>query len=389
MLTRIGLNHNLQIFVVTIFTNLLARYTWYALLPLHLRALGASDLEIGYTFTAMTLARNIFSFVGGTLADRYGRRILIALSTIVMGPFYALGGFGRDWFAVAAALVCAEICGAFQWPPISALITESSEKDRVARSFSFTESAMMLGLIGGPVLGAALLKFCDIQNLMLATGGTLVVTGILRGVALREAPRKKSGTGLPDLRAALDANVAWFTVANVCLIVSFAIVFGPYFAILARDAWHNTDAGINLLWAAGSIAALGGVFAGRLSDHWGGKRVLGIGALGFGIGTMVWGIAPTWEWGIAPLLVAFFFSEMAIIAQQTLQADITTPATRSSVIGAIATVTGLFGGAGPTFGAWLITVGGNPLPFLAAGALGLLILPAIAPLQKISASHSS
>ncbi len=93
MLKRIGLNRNLSIISATIFTNLLARYTWYALLPLHLRSLGANELEIGGVFTTFMFARNLLGIVGGALGDRFGRRTMIALSTFAMGPFFILAAF--------------------------------------------------------------------------------------------------------------------------------------------------------------------------------------------------------------------------------------------------------------------------------------------------------
>jgi MFS family permease len=87
-------------------------------------------------------------------------------------------------------------------------------------------------------------------------------------------------------------------------------------------------------------------------------------------------------------LIAFAFSEGLFIALMALQAEITTPETRSSVIGIITTMTGLIGGLGPTFGAWLITLGGNPLPFIAAGAMGLLAIVAVTPI-RVSTTQSS
>jgi MFS family permease len=209
-----------------------------------------------------------------------------------------------------------------------------------------------------------------------------MINGIVRAVGLREAPRRTAGSALPKLRAALDANVLWLIVAGACVVGSFAIAFGPYFAILARDAWGNNDAEINLLWSAGSFASLIGIALGRLSDRWGGRRVLMLSAIGYGVSALAWGFAPSWQWGIVPLLLAFAFSEAIFMAQQTLQAEITTPETRSSVFGIIATTTGLVGNLSPTLGAWLIVLGGNALPFVAASGLGLLIALAVTPIKK-------
>lgn len=381
MLQRIGLNRNLSILSATIFANLFARFTYYALLPLHLRALGANELQVGGVFTALVLSRNLFGIVGGTLGDRVGRRVMIAGATFAMGPFFVFAGLSQDWFITSLMLVAVETCAALQWPPLMALITESSEEKRVARSFAITESAVLLGLMLGPLAGAVLIQSFSIPMLMMFNGVVLMLNGVARYVGLREASTGRAGRVAPRLRTVIDANVKWYIVAGILVVAAFGIVFGPFFAILARDAWGNSQAEINLLWSAGSFVSLAGILLGRLSDHWGAKRVFIISALGFGVTTIAWGVAPTWLWGLVPLLLSFLFSEAMFMAQQTLQAAITTPETRASVIGVIVTATGLVGGLGPTFGAWLVTLGGNAMPFIAAGLMGLLAMLLVLPIR--------
>lgn len=382
MWQRIGLNRNLAIISITIFTNLFARFTFYALLPLHLRSLGANELQVGVVFTALMLARNLFGIVGGTLSDRVGRRVMIASATFLMGPFFILAGLSQDWLTLSIMLVLVEMCGAFQFPPLNALVTESATDNRVARAFSFTESAVLTGLIVGPLAGAVLIEWFNIPALMMFNGIVLMLNGIIRGIGLREPARQRTSGTKPKLRAAIDANVRWYMLSNILIVAAFGIVFGPFFAILARDAWSNSEAEINLIWSIGSAASLLGILFGRLSDHWGGKRVFVISAILFGVTTMLWGVAPTWQWGIAPLLLSFLFSEAMYMAQQTIQASITSPETRASVVGIIFTTTGLTGGLGPTFGAWLVTLGGNPMPFIAAGVMGLLTAILVMPIRQ-------
>ncbi len=381
MLKQIGLSRNLAVISVTIFLNLFVQYMWYPLLPLYLRSLGANDWQIGVSFTLIGLAHTLFAVLGGALADRYGRKLITAAPTFAMVPLYLIAGITSNWVVVVAMFVGTNILGAIQWPAMSALIIESSSEDRVARSFSFSETAVLIGLILGPLAGAALLSSFSISNLIVWYGIMLIGTSSLRAWGLRESARRTVGSAQLKVHAAIDANILWFIAAGTFITTAFAICYGPYFAILARDAWHNREAEINLLWSAGSFASLVGILLGRQSDHWGARRVLVLAALAFGGSTIAWGIAPTWQWGIVPLLISFLFSEAMFIAQQTIQAEITTPETRSSVIGVVMTTTGFVGGLGPTLGAWLITLGGNALPFVAAGMLGLGAVLAVLPIR--------
>lgn len=381
MLQRIGLNRNLAVIGATIFLNLFARFAYYALLPLHLRSLGANDLQVGAVFTALTLARNVFGVFGGALGDRVGRRVTIATATFAMGPFLVLAGLSHDWLTASLMLILVETCGAFQYPPLNALITESATDNQVARAFSISESAVLTGFIVGPLAGAIALEYVNIPTLMMFNGVVLMLNGLTRGIGLREPARQRTTGAIPKLRAAIDTNVRWYMLSNVLVVASFAIVFGPFYAIFLRDVWRNSEAEINLLWSIGSFISLGGIVLGRLSDHWGSKRVFVFSAIVYGTTTMWWGIMPTWQIGIVPLLLAFLFSEAMYMSQQTLQASITSPETRASVVGMIFSTAGLIGGLGPTFGAWLATVGGLPLTFITAGGFGLLAMVLVLPIQ--------
>lgn len=381
MLRQLGLNRNLAIIGATIFMNLFARFAYYALLPLHLRSLGANDLQVGAVFTALTLARNVFGVFGGALGDRVGRRVTIAVATFAMGPFLVLAGLSNDWLTASIMLVLVETCGAFQYPPLNALITESATDNQVARAFSISESAVLTGFIVGPLAGAIALEYVNIPMLMMFNGIVLMLNGLVRGIALREPARHRTTGAMPKLRAAIDTNVRWYMLSNVLVVASFAIVFGPFYAIFLRDVWRNGEAEINLLWSIGSFISLGGIVLGRLSDHWGSKRVFIFSAIAYGATTMLWGIMPTWQIGIVPLLLAFLFSEAMYMSQQTLQASITSPETRASVVGMIFSTAGLIGGLGPTLGAWLATVGGLPLTFITAGGFGLLAMVLVLPIQ--------
>ncbi len=382
MLNQLGLNRNLIVICGTIFVNVFVKFLWYSLLPLYLRTLGANDWEIGIAFTLIVVAQTLVAIVGGALADRFGRRAMIALPTLASGPLFIIAALTDQWLVVVAMIIGANILSALQSPGLNALVMESAGASQIARAFSFTESAVLLALILGPLAGAALLGAFNIPAMMIVTGGAFIVTGVVRQWGLRDAAQRTVGAALPKLRSALDANVRWYIIIGACTSAAFAIVFGPYFAILARDAWHNSEAEINILWAAGSGASLLGILLGRLSDRWGARPVFVLGALGFGVGAIAWGLAPTWQTGLLPLLIAFGFSEAMFIALMALQASITTPATRSSVIGIMTTATGLIGGLGPTLGAWLIALGGNGLPFMAAGVMGLVATVAVVPIRK-------
>lgn len=374
MLSKIQLNRNLAVMSATILVNVFVIFTWNPLLPLHLRALGANNSEIGIAFTLMTIARTCFAVFGGALADRFGRRLLLTLPHYASAVLYLIAGFTNEWTVLVAILVSTNALNAVLNPAFNAIIAESVTEDRVARAYSATEIAVLGGLVLGPLVGAGLVTVISIPTLMVLYGVTLFFTTTVRFIGITEPPRPLHARPAPKIRAALDSRVWWFTAANSMIVMAFGICFGPFFTILARDAWQNSESEINLLFALGNVAALIGVVFGRRADHWGAGRVLTLGMLVFAFSVVGWGVAPTWQLGLAPLLIAFFFSEGAFIAVQTVQAQITTRETRTSVMGVIATVSGIIGGLGPAIGAWLAEWGGNSLPFIACAVMSLIAI---------------
>lgn len=384
MLKRYGLNRNLTIMCSTIFLNVFFANTWTPLLALYYRALGANDWQIGISFTLSAIARALFAIFGGTLADRYGRRTLLVIPSFAMIPLYLVAAVTGDWLILLIMLIGTNVLSALTGPAFSAVIAESSSEGHVAHSFSLSEFSVIAALVAGPIAGAVLVGIVSIPVLIGINAVILIVTSALRW-GIRETPHRVTGPA-PKLRAALDANVRWFILLGTLVTLAFSLTFGPYFAILARDSWHNSESAINLLYAAGNAASMVGILLGRLADRWGARRVFVLGSLGYGISAIAWGLAPGWQWGLIPILIAFGFSEAEFIAYQTLQTGITTRETRTSVFGVITATTGVIGGLGPAIGAWLIASGGNPMPFVAAGALALVTIALVFPIQSKTAA---
>jgi MFS family permease len=374
MLSKIQLNRNLSVMSATILVNVFVIFTWNPLLPLHLRDLGANDSEIGISFTLMTIARTLFAVLGGALADRFGRRLLLTLPHYASAVLYLLAGVTGNWVALVAILVSTNALNAVLNPAFNAIIAESLTEDRVARAYSATEIAVLGGLILGPVVGAGLVAFVGIPTLMIAHGVTLFFTTTARLLGITEPPHCANQTRTKDSCSARFTRQAHRSQQHDHN--AFGICFGPYFTILARDVWQNSESEINLLFALGNVAALVGVAFGHRADRWGAWRVLLLGMFVFAFGVAGWGIAPTWQIGMAPLLIAFFFSEGAFIALQTIQAQLTTRETRTSVMGVIATVSGIIGGLGPAIGAWLAAWGGNSAPFIACAVMSVIAIAA-------------
>jgi len=88
---------NILVLSLTVLFILMAFYSWYPILPLYLQELGASDFQIGFSYTLLTLSYSLMQLGGGILADYFGRKLLISLPTFILPLLYFLAGNSSNW----------------------------------------------------------------------------------------------------------------------------------------------------------------------------------------------------------------------------------------------------------------------------------------------------
>jgi MFS family permease len=114
--SMLALNRNVAVLSGTVFLFAGAWFSWYPILPLHLRDLGATDAQVGLTYTLMQLGYQGMQLLGGLLADRFGRKRVIVWPTFAYLPLYLLAAAMDHWGLLVALLVIADGLGAVQWP---------------------------------------------------------------------------------------------------------------------------------------------------------------------------------------------------------------------------------------------------------------------------------
>ena len=96
-------NRNVAVLSVTSFLLVGAWFSWYPILPLHLRDLGATDTQVGLAYTLMQLGYQGMQILGGLLADRFGRKNVIVWPTFAYLPLYPLATATHNWGLLAVA----------------------------------------------------------------------------------------------------------------------------------------------------------------------------------------------------------------------------------------------------------------------------------------------
>jgi MFS family permease len=152
---------------------------------------GLSGTTAGLLFLAQAVGELCGGLLGGVLADRFGHRRTLLVSTADMALGYgSLSVIHHALLAVTAFLVAGLFESAFH-PTISALIGDLKHDDDLHQAFSHARVAANVGRIAGPVIGAAAVILS--LSAVFATAGVLLV-GALIAVAVM----------VPDGRPAIE-----------------------------------------------------------------------------------------------------------------------------------------------------------------------------------------
>jgi len=191
--SMLALNRNVAVLSGTDFLFIGAWFSWYPILPLHLRHLGATDVQVSLAYTLMQLSFMGMQLLGGLLADRFGRKRVIVWPTFAYLPLYLLAAATHNWGLLVALLVIAHGLGAVQWPAFVASIAESVPEAQRGSAFAVFEVAAGLGVALGPAVGAAVLAVGGIPLLIGGTGLVSLGCAAVRWLWLRETTHLPHG----------------------------------------------------------------------------------------------------------------------------------------------------------------------------------------------------
>ena len=198
--------------------------------PFQVLQLGGSAFELGAFVSVFTGASLVFLLVGGAMADRVPRRLLIIVtelaSGVTVGVIAILGFAGalQMWHLYASAAFFGA-ASAFSVPALGAIIPELVPEEILAAGNALQGLSRQSGRVGGPIVG----------GLLVATGGpsaafafnAITFLGSAGAVALTRARPVVSEKRLSILREiregfgfVFSVQWLWVTIFGWSLIVA-------------------------------------------------------------------------------------------------------------------------------------------------------------------------
>ena len=255
-------------------------------LPYYVQELGAEQVELwsGLLLASIGVTMGIFSPLWGSLADRYGRKLMLARA--LFGGALLLGamGFVRN---VQQLLVLCLLLGCLGGTVSAAtpLVVSSAPRQQAGQALGLMQMAVFAGASVGPLLGGPAADHFGYPTTFAVTGGLQFLAGMLVVVFVREEFRP------PDRQTEIQRGGFWLGVGFVfhsrellavmgleLMLRLGARIMGPVLPLfvqmlVASEVRVASLVGI-ITGLTAATSAVGAVLLGRASDRFGYRTML-------------------------------------------------------------------------------------------------------------------
>ncbi len=259
-----------------------------------------SDIEMGYVFSAFTLAYALFEVPSGWLADRFGARTMLTRIVVWWSAFTAATGLATGLGSLVAVRFLFGIGEAGALPSMARVYSRWLPARERGRAFGLS---LMTAALGGAVtqpLVVALLDWMHWRHTFMLFGLVGVAWAIVWFWWFRDDPHSHHGVNDAELRVigsdppAAHRGAPWQAMLRsrnmiaLCLMYLFAI-YGWYFYITWLPTYLMRARGYDLhevgwlaalpLVSIGAGVLVGGWASDLLGRRWGarsGRRVPGL-----------------------------------------------------------------------------------------------------------------
>ncbi len=353
--------------------------------------LSGSVTAVGITVFMQFLPSLVLMPLGGILADRYSKRLILMISQGSAGllaalmSVLALTGNLEVWHIYAIAFVLGLVVVADQ-PARQVFVNELVGPRQLRNAISLNSSICQIGGMVGPAISGVLIMavgggWAFAAN-ALACAVTVLSLCLIRSSELVKMPpvRRAKGQLMEGVRYALRKPTIFFPAVMAAVFAVFGLSLAVLMAAYANNVFDAGAGGYGLLNTLVALGALGGAIA---STRFATLRLRGIisAAGSYGIVLMIASLAPNMVTFGAVMVVAGFASLLFLTSANQLVQMSTNVLIRGRVMSLYIMV--LMGGqalGGPLMG-WLAehwgvqwaTLLAGGMPALAAVVIGLVL----------------
>ena len=313
----------------------------------------ASDNQRQLVVVAYFLGFGSTQLLWGPLADRFGRKPILAIGIVLYGLFALLCGLANSFPLLIAARIAMGASAAVTRVLVVAMVRDLFEGEAMARVMSLVFMIFMVVPVVAPSIGQLILLVGSWRLIFLVLTGYALVMGLWSGLRLPETlhPEFRRALNYAEISGAIRASLV--DRQSLGYTIALTAVFGGLTAYIASiqqivfDAFHAPKA-LPLIFAAiAAPMALASWSNSRIVTRFGLRPVGHAGIIAFVILTVGHALLalmiaePLWLFAVAQALVmmsfAFASSNLSTLAMENMAAI---AGTASSVQGVVGTVGG-------------------------------------------------
>ena len=378
-----------------------ARFGYTMILPAMKEGLGLSYTEMGLLATGNALGYLAFAVAGGFLAARFGPRLVISLSLLLVGATMVLTGMVRAFGSALALMTLTGVGTGGSNVPVMGLLSAWFAPRRRGLASGMAVGGSSLGLLLTGPLVPRIIQAYGTEGWRYSwyfLGAAVLVLGLLAYAVLRNRPEEKGlapwgaeagietrtgtevnpqansgskGSSRPGGWGAVYRSGILWQLGGIYFAFGFSyVIYTTFFATYLIREGGFSAAGAGALWGqVGLLSILSGLIWGSLSDRWGRKAGLGL-VFGLqGLCFLIFALVPS---AVGFYLSAFLFALTAWSIPAIMAAacgDYLGPRLAPAALGLITLIFGIGQAIGPGVGGALADLWGSFRPAFTAAAL--------------------
>lgn len=368
------------ILLLVVFIDLIGFGIVIPILPLLIERIGGNAFLVGIVISVFSFFQFIFSPILGRLSDKYGRKPILVLSSLINALSYFVIFISQAFWIILLGRIFAGI-GSANISVAQAYIADTSKAHERTKRMALVGAAFGLGFIVGPLLGGVLSENFGIAAAFLFPSILAFVNTILIAIILPESNKTLqkhikielfSWKVTQEVLRPKNISFLLFLFFFVNLALSLVIGVFPLYSE-SKFNWSETQNGYYFgLIGLGSFISQTFLIRMLIKKFDESQMIIG-GLVVFGISVMLVGLAPT---GFLLLMIGPFtsvgFSLLNVNTQSLISLE-SKPEEQGIVMGVAQSFSSLGRVFGPILGGAIATLNLST-PYIISGALTLIIL---------------
>jgi DHA1 family multidrug resistance protein-like MFS transporter len=378
---------NYYYIILSVISMQITASTIYMVFPLFFSSVGLSRGENGILISIGTFAGILSSIAAGILSNRYGRKKILLIGTLLYSVIFFVFIYAGSSFNVLMVLRFIEGLGFYVMPvmvtTMAADIFPPGERGKAMGLFS---SAGGVGSLIGPLVSPLLITGNNYTVYFLFSGGFVAVSAIAMLLFVKETLSKEkmqtnnaksTKIDIPGfLRSAwgLGAVVGIFLIAVLIYRTGLTMI-DPFLSLFFKDMLHIELTEMSYIFAAKALATI--IFsplAGILVDRSGKKIAILIGIVMVVVTLIGYTIPGGFLWLITLNSLYGITWALNMTAMNTFMADLLSPEMRGFGLGLQSSISQQSSTIGSLFSGFLIDAYGYNFVFYLAAAFCVVAL---------------